>query len=127
MIHQQYDSPFLVHGNGAVLHLCELWGVDNDQDSKSEWVPYQEGDAEGRRWRRESVESGREYQVGQDTVVVQGSSRILYRRREFREKAIMGFCETLSFKLTITHLNMPSATTLGTWWTRRRGTRAWRR
>ena len=34
--------------------------------------------------RRECKETGREYHVDRDTVVVQGSSRVHYRRRESR-------------------------------------------
>ena len=84
------DSLFLVFGDGGVLQLCKLWDVDNDQggikwpDSEAEWAAYQDSNAEGQRLRRECVETGQEFQVGRDTMVVQGSSRLLYRRRESR-------------------------------------------
>ena len=65
--HQQDDSPFSVYGDGGVLQLCEVWGVDNGQggikwpDSEAEWAAYQDSDAEGQRLHRECVETGQEW------------------------------------------------------------------
>ena len=90
--HQLDDSPFLVYGNGRVLQLCELWMSIMVTRGSSGQIVNMSGRhtrkvIEAQRLQRECVETGQEYQVGWDTMVVQGSSRVLYISGECIQRA----------------------------------------
>jgi hypothetical protein len=68
--HKFDDSPFLVYGNGGVLQLCELWGIDDGQGgirwpvSEAEWSDAQLQDEEVQSKLSQCVESETPYDVG---------------------------------------------------------------
>ena len=86
--HRMDDAPYLVYGDCGILQLCELWGIDSDQDgtrwpqSDEEWSRAQTHDEEGQRLLSECLLTGQEYKVSRDIMVAHGDSRVLYRKGE---------------------------------------------
>jgi hypothetical protein len=86
--HKLDDAPFLVYGEGGILQLCELWGIDDGRDrvvwpaDEVAWAQAQAGDEEVLEKLSKCVVTNQEYEVGHDVLVAYGDQRILHRRSE---------------------------------------------
>jgi hypothetical protein len=86
--HKYDDAPHLVYGDGGVLQLVELWGIDDGSDrirwpsTTREWAQAQGKDQQIQDLLAKCVDTNKEYSVGRDTLVAYGEDRVLYRKEE---------------------------------------------
>lgn len=79
--HKFDDAPHLVYGDGGILQLVDLWGIDDGSDritwptTPRDWAAAQQKDDQIQSILERCVDTNREYEVGRDTLVAFGADR----------------------------------------------------
>ena len=93
-LHKDDDAAYAIYGDGGILSLVELWGIDGEDSeqrwptSEEEWAQEQQGDPSVRHIIDQCGSDGAEVTVDRDTVALMGEARVLYRKFESKGREI---------------------------------------
>lgn len=93
-LHKDDDAAYAVYGDGGILSLVELWGIDSGKDGISwpttdeDWATAQNIDPSVKAIIDQCGSGEEEVTVDRDTVALLGESRVLHRKFESRGRTL---------------------------------------